>query len=255
MIPLEMNQSETQQHPFEKKRIPFVDLVRIFLGRKRYFILGLAICLLASIAITYTKEPQHRYTSLFQIGSLERNMPIQEPQEAVTLIEESLYPAAAQDMDNAFGVGMTAGHERQSNLIRVLSVGAFGDAERIRRLHEAVLKELLEVHNNLQREYTDKLDNALSAAKEELELIKQDGRQVNVAKAQIHRERMELQKQMAKIQESELVSLASRQRLTSEWRWLINIFIGVIAGIFLGLFLVYASELWAYTKKQLRDFG
>lgn len=245
----------------EEKEIDLRDYIKLIFRNKwlifGVFLLGIIIAGTLTFYFTSSKVKNYEGKIWLEIGAAEKNILIESPEQLIEKIQEGIY--------GEYSYKMTILNPIKTNLVQIKIEAT--EPEKIQNALEKISALILINHHEKIQVDKERLENEINRLRTEIDLLKQEKENLEIKMGKsvsqldlfflkdilMAKERqieslysniVSLNNSLGYIQPTQIISSPSISEKPITQKPLLNIIIGGLSGLFLGIFFAFLKEWW-----------
>lgn len=240
-----------------ENEISLVDLAKILIKQRIWFIGVTAIIVLAAFVYAMTLTPLYRYVSVYQVAEQDANQPLSNIKGTLEIVD-NLYLSKfirefkkEQSIDT-FPFDFNISSPENTSLILMNSDGSQEDSAQISNLHQYIATSIDKRQLNEIKQKQAQIKAQLESSNLALIEIK-NSTSTNAGEIAVNlmNRISTLELQLAQLQEGKLIQLAEQTERSSRVGKSTIIILGAVLGIVLGLLSAFLSEFFIRVQKSM----
>ncbi len=234
-----MNQEEKIQPDYDE--VDFMEYVRIIIKRKwlilGLFLIGLMAAGILTSLLTNLSLKTYKVETSFEIGRFGGDSPLEAPSQVIEKIKSGVYGTYP---------GIETSNPANTNLIKMEIIST--NPEGAKKALESINKSILANHNSQIETKKNILEAKIARLQEDINFLIPKNQQIASLKLEIY----SLQKQIENFQPTQIIQeLVILEEAKKGLSPILNLIIGGILGIFIGMFLAFGKEWWDKNKAMI----
>lgn len=226
-----MNQENRFQSEYDE--INLIDYLKIILKGKKLILALFLVGLIGALALTFFLPSRYIGTTTLEVGELE-GKPLEKLNQLVEKINSDVYGRYP---------GIAVERPENTNLVKIKISSE--DSKEIQESLEKLNKTILADHTDKINLKKSNLEKRIKDLEEDIEFLIPWGQQIADLKLEIY----QLQQQLETFQPTEII----QEPIVSEKKpnLILNLILGGVLGIFIGIILASGKEWWEKNKGKL----
>ena len=237
--------------------ISLVDLAKILVKQRLWFIGVTAIVILAAFIYALTLTPSYRYVSIYQVAEANTNEALTSVMGTLEVVKNLHVPTFTRNYKrenqvNSLPFDFKASNPESTTLIVMTSDGSVDHLPSISALHEFVMKGVSDQQTQLVNQRIASLERQLTSTQAQLSEARESNAQnaADIVVSLMNRITT-LESQLDQIKGGQVIQLAEQTEVFSRVSKKLVLALGIVMGGILGIMSAFMAEFIGRVRKSL----